>query len=318
MTILDELYHIGIVPVIKIEDAKDAEPLAAALIMGGLPAAEVTFRTGAAADAIRAMTAAFPDLLVGAGTVLSVEQAKTAVAAGARFIVSPGLNPDVVRWCQANGVPVVPGINDPTGIEQALCLGLKTVKFFPAEASGGVAMIKAMSAPYGDVTFMPTGGIGPDNLRDYLAFSKIIACGGSWMVKPDMIAAGDFAGVEKKVREAVDVMLNFTLAHVGVNCENADAAAGDAAKLAAAFGFAPDERTASVFAGPTVELMKAPGRGTMGHIGIRTPSVERAVYHLTRRGVAFDDVSAKRDKNGKLTFIYLKDEIGGFAYHLVQ
>ena len=319
MTILDELYHIGIVPVIKIENEKDAEPLADALQKGGLPVAEVTFRTGAAAAAIRAMTASFPDLLVGAGTVLTVEQAKTAVAAGARFIVSPGLNPEVVRWCTANGVPVVPGINNPTGIEQALALGLDTVKFFPAEASGGIAMIKAMSAPYGDVTFIPTGGVGPDNLRDYLAFSKVIACGGSWMVKSDMISAGDFAGIEKRVREAVDLMLGFSLVHLGVNCRDEAEATACAGKMKDIFSFATDPRPGiSTFAGPDFEFMNKVGRGTMGHVAVKTTSIDRAVYHLSRRGVKFDMETARRDKNGHLTFIYLAEEIGGFAYHLVQ
>ena len=189
LSVLEEIAKIGIVPVIKIENAKDAKPLAAALLAGGLPCAEVTFRTAAAGEAIAEMTCAYPEMLVGAGTVLTTAQVDAAVAAGAKFIVSPGLNPDVVRHCTARGIPVVPGINNPSGIEQALALGLTTVKFFPAEPSGGVGMIKAMSAPYGGVTFMPTGGVGPDNLREYLAFPKIIACGGSWMVKstPDEI-----------------------------------------------------------------------------------------------------------------------------------
>lgn len=315
--VLSELSKIGIVPVIKIDDVKDAVPLAGALIAGGLPCAEVTFRTAAAADAIAAMSKAYPELLVGAGTVLTTAQVDAAVAAGAKFIVSPGLNPEVVKYCVDREIPIVPGINNPTGIEQALSLGLTTVKFFPAEPSGGVKMIKAMAAPYGNVTFMPTGGVGVDNLKDYLAFPKIIACGGSWMVPADKIAAGDFAGIEALVRQAVDTMLDFKLVHIGVNCATEAEADGAAATMKNIFSFATDKRDISSFAGSGFEFMNSKGRGTMGHIAVKTSNVERAVYHLTRRGVKFDETTARRDKNGNLTFIYLADEIAGFAYHLV-
>lgn len=318
MSVLEELSKIGIVPVIQINKAQDAVPLGKALLDGGLPCAEVTFRTAAAKDAIAAMTKAYPELLVGAGTVLTSAQVDEALSAGARFIVSPGLNPEVVRYCMAKGVPVVPGVNDPSGIEMALSLGLHTVKFFPAEPSGGVKMIKAMAAPYTGVTFMPTGGIGPDNLREYLAFPKIIACGGSWMVPPALIAAGDFEGITRLVREAVDAMLGFELCHVGINCPNETSATANAAKMQEIFSFARDTRSKSSFAGKGFEFMNQVGKGTMGHIAIRTTSVERAVYHLTRRGVRFDNSTAQYDANGKLTFIYLAEEIGGFAYHLVQ
>jgi 2-dehydro-3-deoxyphosphogluconate aldolase/(4S)-4-hydroxy-2-oxoglutarate aldolase len=263
------------------------------------------------------MSRAYPELLVGAGTVLTTAQVDAAVAAGAKFIVSPGLNPEVVRYCTERDIPIVPGINNPTGIEQALSLGLSTVKFFPAEPSGGVKMIKAMAAPYGNVTFMPTGGVGVDNLKDYLAFSKIIACGGSWMVPADKIAAGDFDGIERLVREAVDAMLDFKLVHIGVNCESEAEADSAAATMKQIFSFPTDKRDISSFAGTGFEFMNFNGRGTMGHVAIKTSNVERAVYHLTRRGVKFDESTARYDKNGKLTFIYLSDEIGGFAYHLV-
>ena len=316
--ILEELSKIGIVPVIKIDDAKDAVPLAKALLDGGLPCAEVTFRTAAAKDAIAAMSKAFPEMLVGAGTVLTTEQADAAVAAGAKFIVSPGLNPDVVRHCVERNIPIVPGINNPTGIEQALSLGLTTVKFFPAEPSGGVKMIKAMAAPYGNVTFMPTGGVSAENLLQYLSFPKIIACGGSWMVPSDKIAAGDFAGIEKLVREAVDTMLDFKLVHIGMNCQSEADADGAAAQLRDIFSFETDKRAISSFAGTGFEFMNSVGRGTMGHVAVKTSSVERAVYHLTRRGVRFDETTARYGKSGKLEFIYLADEIAGFAYHLVQ
>ena len=316
--IVKQLSLIGIVPVIKIDDAKDAAPLAKALIDGGLPCAEVTFRTAAAKEAISIISKEYPDMIVGAGTVLTPAQVDDAIEAGAKFIVSPGFNPEVVKYCQEKGCPIVPGINNPSGIEQAISLGLDTVKFFPAEQSGGLEMIKAMSAPYGAVKFMPTGGINPANVCSYLANPKILCCGGSWMVKPEMIAAGDFDGITKLVREAVDLMLGFKVKHVGINSAN-EAAADEAAKtLGSYFSFETNKGSASVFAGPALELMNTMGRGTHGHIAIATNSVDRAVYHLSRRGVKFDDSTARYEANGAMKFIYLADEIDGFAYHLMK
>ncbi len=315
--VIKELSLIGLVPVIKIDDAADAAPLAKALEAGGLPCAEVTFRTSAAAEAIAEMVKACPDMIVGAGTVLTTEQADAAIAAGATFIVSPGLNPNVVRHCIEKGVPIVPGINNPTGIEQALELELKVVKFFPAEPSGGLNMLKAMAAPYGGVKFMPTGGISPANVGDYLAWNRIIACGGSWMVPAKLLAAKDFAGIEKLAREAVDTMLSFRFGHLGVNCRDEKDCAAAAATAEQLFSFPQDVRTMSIFAG-ALEMMKAPGRGTAGHVGITTPNVDRAVYHLTRRGAKFDMSTAQYDESGALKFIYIADEIGGFAFHLMK
>jgi 2-dehydro-3-deoxyphosphogluconate aldolase/(4S)-4-hydroxy-2-oxoglutarate aldolase len=215
--IIKEIAAIGIVPVIKINDPKDAVPLARALYDGGLPAAEVTFRTACAKEAIERICTELPDMLVGAGTVLTPKQADEAAAAGAKFIVSPGLNPTVVRHCVEKGIPIVPGCVSPSDIERALELNLDTVKFFPAEQAGGIAMIKAMSAPYSGVSFMPTGGISPKNLNDYLSFPKVVACGGSWMVKEELIAEGRFEEITALAREAVMTMLGFELAHVGIN-----------------------------------------------------------------------------------------------------
>lgn len=317
MDIIQELSLIGIVPVIKIDDAKDAAPLAKALIDGGLPCAEVTFRTAAAKEAISIISREYPDMIVGAGTVLTKAQVDDAIEAGAKFIVSPGFNPEIVKYCQEKGCPIVPGINNPSGIEAALELGLKTVKFFPAEQSGGLEMIKAMSAPYGAVKFMPTGGVNPKNVNDYLAFNKIICCGGSWMVKPDMIAAGDFDGITKLVREAVDTMLGFKLRHVGINpCGSTSSEAAEV--LGAAFSFGARETSKSIFVSEELEMMNEKGPGTHGHIAIETNNVDRAVYHLGRRGVKFDMSTATYDATGAMKFVYLADEINGFAYHLVK
>ena len=203
---LKQIGSTGIVPVVVLNKADDAEPLAQALVKGGLPCAEVTFRTDAAEESIRRIAKKFPEMFVGAGTVLTTEQADRAVGAGAKFIVSPGLNPKVVEHCLKKGYPITPGIMTPTELEMALGFGLDVVKFFPAENAGGLKMIKAMAAPYTMMKFMPTGGINATNVRDYLACNKILACGGSWMVKGDLISAGDFAEIEKLTREAAAIV----------------------------------------------------------------------------------------------------------------
>ena len=204
--VLEQIQEIGIVPVVVLNDAKDAEPLAKALCDGGLACAEVTFRTAAAEESIRIMSEKFPDMLVGAGTVLTTEQVDRAVAAGAKFIVSPGLNPRIVKYCVDKGILITPGCANPSDIERALEQGLEVVKFFPAEAAGGLKMIKAMAAPYVGVKFMPTGGINQNNVREYLAYDRILACGGSWMVKSDLVDAGKFDEIEKLARECVDIV----------------------------------------------------------------------------------------------------------------
>ena len=317
MDILKQLSLIGIVPVIAIDDAADAVPLAKALCEGGLTCAEVTVRTAADAEAIAYMTKAFPYMLVGAGTVLTNEQVDRAVAAGAKFIVSPGLNPETVRHCQEIGIPVCPGTSNPSDIEVALSLGLKTVKFFPAEAAGGLKYIKSIAAPYVDVTFMPTGGISEKNLLDYLSFKKIICCGGSWMVPKDAIAAKDWDRIRSLVSSAVQLMLGLEIAHVGINSADEEEAMKTATLLCKMFGWPVKVGNSSIFAGTAVEVMKTPFRGTHGHIGIRTNFVERAKFFLENQGFEFDPSSASY-KDGQLKAIYLKDEVAGFAVHIVQ
>lgn len=317
--VLEQIKKIGIVPVVKIDRAEDALPLAKALCAGGLPCAEVTFRTDAAAEAIKIMVDNFPEMCVGAGTVLNAAQVDAAVEAGAKFIVSPGLNPNTVRYCIEKNVPITPGTSSPSDIEQAIELGLDVVKFFPAEQSGGLAKIKAMAAPYVNMKFMPTGGISAKNLTSYLDFDKIIACGGSWMVPGDLINEGAWDKIEQLTREAVQTMLGFQLAHVGINGQNEEEAIKIANRFAFIFGMPAKVGNSSVFAGSAVEVMKEPYKGTCGHIAIQTNYIERAMNYLnTVLGVEFDDESAKYDAKGKLKAIYLKEEIGGFAVHLVN
>lgn len=204
--IKSQFEQIGIIPVVVLEDAKDAKPLGEALMKGGLPAAEVTFRTEAAEEAIRILSKEFPDMLVGAGTVLTCDQADAAMAAGAKFIVAPGFNPTVVKHCLEKGYPVTPGVQTPGEMEQAMELGLDFVKFFPAEPAGGLPMIQAVAAPYTNLKFMPTGGINKDNVKDYLRYNKIVACGGTWMVKGNLIEEGNFQKVEELTREAAAIV----------------------------------------------------------------------------------------------------------------
>ncbi len=315
--VLEKIQKIGIVPVVVLDDAKDAAPLAKALCEGGLPCAEVTFRTAAAEESIRIMAKEFPEMLVGAGTVLTTEQVDRAVNAGAKFIVSPGLNPTVVKYCVDKGIPVTPGTSNPSDVEAAISLGLDVVKFFPAEQAGGLNMIKAMAAPYTQMKFMPTGGINAKNLNSYLAFDKILACGGSWMVKKELVTAGEFDKIRDLTREAVQTMLGFELAHVGINCSNEAEAEKTADAFDGLFGFAKKVGNSSVFAGTAIEAMKSAGRGANGHIAISTNSVARTKNYLELMGYKFDESTA-RFKGDKMTAIYLSDEIGGFAVHLVQ
>jgi len=309
--------ELGIVPVVKIEKAEDALPLGRALIDGGLPIAEITFRTSAAEESIKILTRELPNLLVGAGTVLTVEQAKKAVSAGAQFIVSPGFNPKVVDYCIENDIPVTPGINNPTQIEMALERGIKVVKFFPAEASGGLSLLKSMSAPYSGIKFIPTGGINQNNLCSYLSENKVLACGGSWMVKLELISSGNFDDITRLTREAVSIMLGFEFAHLGINEENKDKALNSANQLSHLFYFSLKEGATSVFADPDFEIMKKQYLGKHGHIAIATNDIHRAITYLKMKGISTLPETAK-EKNGKLKAIYIAQEVSGFAIHLLQ
>ncbi len=316
--ILREISNIGIVPVIALQDAKDARALGSALCKGGITCAEITFRTQAAEEAIRIMAEEFPQMLVGAGTVLTTNQVDRAKNAGAKFIVSPGLNEKVVRYCMEQDILVIPGCATPSEIEQAMELGLDTVKFFPAEAAGGLEMIKAMSAPYTAMQFMPTGGIQEHNLNSYLGFKKVVACGGSWMVKPELIAAGEFDKIEQLSKEAIRHMLGFELHHIGFNEDSRERAENTADLFQTMFGFSKIEGETSFFAGTAFEFMKLSWFGEKGHIAIQTISVRRAMYHLEKQGFFFQMDTLKTNESGEVVSIYFKEEISGFAIHLIQ
>jgi 2-dehydro-3-deoxyphosphogluconate aldolase/(4S)-4-hydroxy-2-oxoglutarate aldolase len=315
--ILESISKFKVVPVVVLEDAKDAIPLGRALSNGGLKCAEITFRTEAAEESIRLMSNHFPDMLIGAGTVLTTEQVDKAVAAGAKFIVSPGLNPKVVQYCIDKDIVIVPGVTNPSGIEQALELGLEVVKFFPAEANGGLNAIKAMAGPFPKLKFMPTGGISENNIGEYLSFSKIVACGGTWMVKESLIKNGEYEKIEELTREAIKTVFGFQLKHVGVNCEDEGEANASADKISDLFGFQKRAGNSSIFTDDGIEFMKAPYLGKKGHIAIGTNDVLGAMKYLESLGVTFNKDSEKY-KNDKLIAVYLEEEISGFAIHLVQ
>ncbi len=317
MEFLEKLSLAGLVPVIAINDADDAVPLCKALADGGLPVAEITFRTAAAEESIRRVHEALPDVLLCAGTVLTTEQVDRAVNAGAGAIVSPGLSPDVVKYCVEKGIPVCPGTSTPSDIQVALSYGLKAVKFFPAEAAGGLPMIKNLAPVYGGLNFMPTGGVNEKNMLDYLAFDRILCCGGTFMCPKDAIANKEWDKITQLTRSAVDKMLGFELRHVGINTENAEESMAECRKLAALMGWPIKEGNSSNFVGTAFEINKKIGRGKHGHLAIGTNSVKRAKWHLEQRGYKFIEESAVV-KNGKLIAIYLEDEIAGFAIHLVQ
>jgi 2-dehydro-3-deoxyphosphogluconate aldolase/(4S)-4-hydroxy-2-oxoglutarate aldolase len=317
--VLEEIGKTGIVPVIKIDDPEKALPLARALVEGGIPCAEVTFRTAAGEEAMRRISEGLGDkILLGAGTVLTTAQVDKALAAGAKFIVSPGFNPKVAAHCLAKGAAVTPGCGNPSDMEAALEMGLEVVKFFPAEPSGGLPYLKAVAAPYPSLKFMPTGGISASNLASYLLFEKIHACGGSWMAPPELINAGNFEAITGLCKEAVQKVHGFTVVHVGINTANEAEARKAADLFALIFGFPLKDGKSSVFAGEGVEIMKSPYLGKNGHIAVAVNNIHRGQAYLERRGFVFNKESAKTGAKGGLAAIYLKDEIAGFALHLVQ
>ena len=312
------MYEIGIIPVIAMDDAALAVPLANALVKGGIPAAEVTFRTAAGEEAIRQMAQNCPEILVGAGTILNVEQAQRAVNAGAKFIVSPGFNQDVVTWCVEKDVPIFPGCVNASDMTRACNSGLEIVKFFPAEASGGLNMIKNLAPVFPKLKFMPTGGVNTKNLLSYLSYDRIIGCGGTWMVKKDLIEGQKWDEITAICKDAVKTMLGFHVKHVGINCPDEAEAAKTAKTICTLFGFEYKEGNSSIFCSDGIECMKAPYLGKMGHIAIGTNNVDRAVAKLAADGVEFDEATRKTDAKGNTKAIYLKGDFCGFALHLVQ
>ena len=316
--VVERVYEIGIIPVIAFNSVEEAVPLCKALVAGGLPAAEVTFRTACAEECIKKIHDEVPEMLLGAGTVLTVDQADRAMAAGASFIVAPGFDPEVTKHVIEKGGLMMPGTASAGEMQQAMNLGCEALKFFPAEANGGVSMLKNIGAALKGAKWMCTGGVNAKNVNDYLGYDQIFAVGGTWMCKSDKIKAGAWDEITAMCKEAVDVMLGLELGHIGINCAVDAEAAKTAETLAGLLSMAVKPGNSSIFVGnKEFEIMKKPGRGTHGHIAIKTNNVDRAIYHLSRRGVKFD-LDSKNVKNGKTISVYLADEVAGFAIHLVQ
>jgi 2-dehydro-3-deoxyphosphogluconate aldolase/(4S)-4-hydroxy-2-oxoglutarate aldolase len=254
---------------------------------------------------------------VGAGTVLTADQASRAIRAGARFIVSPAYVDEVVDFCLEQGVPVMPGIVNPDGVAKGLAHGLDVLKFFPAGASGGTVMLDALAGPFGTVKFVPTGGIDASNLAEYAGRPHVLAIGGSWMVKPDLVEAENWPAVERLCREAVAALHGFAFAHLGINGQDEATCRAMTTAFGRLFNFAPKEGSGSIFAGDRIEITKTPFLGENGHIAIRCHQVERAVAYFASAGIAVKPKTAKHDK-GLLKSIYLDLELGGFALHLLR
>ncbi len=317
MNVMERLSGSSIVPVVVIEDVNQAIPTAEAMMRGGVDVMEITLRTAAGLDAIRTVAEHCPDVLVGAGTVVNLTQCKEAVAAGAKFIVSPGFDREMVAWCVEHDIVVTPGCVTPSEIMQALALGVNVLKFFPANVYGGLDAMKALSGPFGGVRFIPTGGVSAQNLGEYLAEPFIFAVGGSWICAKKDISEGNFDKIEKLCAEARATALGFELAHIGINCPDAEASMQVVQQFEKAFGFAVKQGASSNFTGSGIEVMKSVYLGEHGHIAVRTNNIYRAIYALKKRGYEADPETAKY-KGEAMIAVYLKDSFGGFAVHLLQ
>ena len=317
MDVMKKLSNAGIVPVVVLDDVKDAVPVAQALLMGGIDVMEITFRTAAAADSIKAVSESCPNMLVGAGTVITLDQCKKAVECGAKFIVSPGFDPEVVKWCVESGVTVTPGCVTPTEIMAAMKLGLNVVKFFPANVYGGLSAMKGLSGPFGGIKFIPTGGVNAQNVGEYISAPFIHAVGGSWVCPKADIAAGNFEEIASLCVESRRNFLGYEVAHVGINTEDNAAAQDVAGAFGAAFNFAAKDGNSSVFASTGIEVMKSQYLGKQGHLAVRANQIDIAVADLKKKGFQVDMETAKY-KGDRMIAVYLKNEIGGFAIHLLQ
>ena len=318
MDIIEQISNIGIVPVIAIDDADKAVDLAKALVAGSLPCAEVTFRTAAGQQAIENIAKNVPEVLVGAGTVINVEQAKLAIEKGAKFIVSPGYVDEVVEYCKQNNIPYLPGTSNASEMIKAVNAGLKYVKFFPAEANGGLNTLKALAPVVPTLKFMPTGGVNTKNFMDYLNYDRIFACGGSWMVKKDLINDEKWDEITNICKEVVKTMLGFSLKHIGINTEDEQQAENTARTLCSLFNLEYKAGNSSIFAGSEFECLKKPFLGKNGHLCVGTNNMNRALYYLEKKGIEFNEDTRSLDDKGNTKNIYLKDEFGGFAIHIMK
>ena len=318
MEIVKKIGATGVLPVINIPNSDIALPIAKALIDGGMLSLEVTLRSRDSLESIAKIKKAYPDLVLGAGTVLNVETVDKALNAGADFIVAPGFDEEVVDYCNSKGVIIVPGCSNPTEIQKAIKKGLDVIKFFPAEINGGVNALKLYAGAFSSVKFVPTGGITLDNLKDYLSLPNVLACGGSFMAPSDKVKNQEFDKIIELSKKAISISMGFELAHVGINHKDKQTALNTASLISEIFGFDKKYYNSATFSGTYVENMHSQGYGENGHIGFSTISMKRAMDYLTLKGVKFNQESVKKDEKGNVTCIYLKDDIAGFAFHIVK
>lgn len=316
-SILKTLGTIGLIPIAVLDCAEHAVPLAQALSKGGIDTIEVTLRTDCALEGICRIKKQLPHFLVGVGTVLNIEQAEKAVKAGADYIVSPGFSVELVTWCKQRQVTVLPGCTTATEIQAAVGMGITTVKFFPASISGGAKACANIAAPFGMVKFIPTGGIGLENLSEYVKRDYIHAIDGGWLCSKSDIKAENWESITQTAKESVKKLLRFEVVHVGINTNSSEEAKKISYALADIFGFVVREGALSNFVGTGFEVNHFMGLGSKGHIAVDTNSVSQAEYHLGRLGVAFKEDS-RVFAGGKTLAIYLQEEFGGFAIHLRQ
>lgn len=314
----DLIEQTGILPVINIAYQEAALPLSDALLSEKISVIEVTLRSDCSLDAIHIIKSQRPEMTVGAGTVLTTGQAKSAVDVGADFIVMPGFDEEIVDYCIDKNIPVFPGCVTPGEIQRGIKKGLKTFKFFPSELNGGVDALKLLSGPFPDIKFLPTGGITFDNLEGYLSKKFISAVGGSFMATASQLKNGDFDGIRMSCKKAVKISLGFKLAHVGINSGNSKTALNEAKKLSDIFGFDMYDAGKSVFSEKYAEFMKTAYYGEKGHIGFYTNSVKRALAYFEKNNIEIIKESMGFDSKGEPEFVYLKETVGGFAIHIVQ
>lgn len=317
-SVLNLIESYGMIPVLNIKREEDALPLAKALRKGGLPLMEVMFRTEAAAACIQKIAAEMPDFCIGAGTVLTVEQAEKAKECGAKFIVSPDFSEEVIRYCQKENLPVVPGCITPSEVHRAVSMGLTVLKFFPAIQMGGLKTMQLFSGPYPQVKFVPTGDLTRKEMNEYLSCSKVAAAGGDFMLSYDDIENRRFDRIEQSVRETILEHLDFHIAHVGINCASSGEAKALGEALSSVLFQNVTEYEKSYFSGSLFELMKAPFYNKGGHVAIGTRDAERAYSFLKTSGIRFHEETLARDENGRVKAVYLEPDFGGFALHLLQ
>lgn len=310
-----KLHNIGIVPVVKLDDAKNAVGLAKALLDGGINCAEVTFRTDAAEQSIKNIVEVYPDMFVGAGTVTNVELAKKAVSAGAKFIVSPGFNEDTVNWCITNDIPIIPGVCTPSDIEKGLAKGFDVLKFFPAEASGGVNMLNNFAGPFPNLMFMPTGGVNLGNLESYARTKNVLATGGSWMVKANLIENNEWDTITKMCKDAMLALQGFEFAHFAIEDDKNSEATISALST---FGLDVKRGNSSTFVSDKIEILPRLFSGEKGHIGFKCNDIERSIEYLKDKGFTPKESSFIYNDNNKLKVCYFNEEVSGFALHLVR